>query len=42
MLENSLEGDARRTLEGVRYEKNEVVLHSDDRFMPARKSAWAR
>jgi len=41
MLENSLEGDARRTLEGVRYEKNEVVLHSDDRFMPARKSAWA-
>lgn len=35
------DGEERRILGQFRYARNEAVLHSDPRFMPVRRRAWA-
>lgn len=33
--------DQRRLLSRIRYQRNQVILHGDVRFMPKRRSCWA-
>lgn len=33
--------DERKTLSAIQYQKNEAVLHTDERLLPKRKKAWA-
>lgn len=40
MLEKPTE-EEKRMVGSVRYQPNEMILHSDTRFMPKRKDAWA-
>ncbi|MBN8544280.1 MAG: FAD-dependent oxidoreductase [Alphaproteobacteria bacterium] len=40
MLQNPTEAE-RNILGAIRYQPNEVVLHSDESFMPKHKGAWA-
>jgi uncharacterized protein len=35
------DGSERSVLSAVRYQKNDVVLHTDERLLPDRKLAWA-
>lgn len=35
------DGEERRLLSAIRYQPNDVVLHTDTRVLPARRRAWA-
>ncbi len=41
ILGEAATAEERRTLSAFRYTPNEVVLHTDESFMPKRKAAWS-